>query len=166
VHRSALVLSAIAASIAWTAQPVRAEPLGTVEMRVGGGMAIGGGEGEATMKVAPVYVGVYTSVAVRQYPWTWLRGGVFVETYDRAAVGATIGPRVALGRWTGGVAGTAVIAPFTLYGGSAQIARRLGKDTSIVPGLELNVFPFGDDLPGGRVLTEVLLTVGFEISAW
>jgi hypothetical protein len=145
---------------------VRAEPLGIVEARVGGGMAIGGGEGSSTMKIAPVYAGVYASVAIRQEPYTWMRAGVFIETYDRAAVGATVGPRLALGRWIAGVAGTAVLAPFTLYGGSAQLARRIGRGTSIVPGLELNVFPFGDDLPDGRVVSELLLTVGFEIDAW
>lgn len=163
----ALTAAAIAASSAPPlAQAVRAEPLGTVELRVGGGLAVGGGEGVATMKMSPVYVGVYASAAVNAEPWTWIRGGVFVETYDRAAVGATLGPRIALGRWTAGAAGTAVIAPFTLYGGSAQLTRRLGSGLAIVPGLELNVFPFGDDLPEGRVLSEVLLTLGFEVDAW
>ena len=145
---------------------MRAEPLGIVEARVGGGMAIGGGEGSATMKIAPVYAGVYANVAIRSEPYTWLRGGVFVETYDRAAVGATVGPRLALGRWTTGVAATAVLAPFTLYGGSAHIGRRIGSGAALVPGLELNVFPLGDDLPEGRVVSELLLTVGFEVDAW
>jgi hypothetical protein len=154
---------AIAACAALAAQPVRAEPIGIVEGRVGGGMAIGGGEGAATMKIAPVYVGVYVSHAFNAEPWTWMRGGIFIETYDRAAVGGTIGPRVALGKWLAGAAASAVVAPFTLYGGNAQVARRFGK---LVPALELNVFPFGDDLPEGRVVSELLLTVGFEVGAW
>jgi hypothetical protein len=154
---------ATAACAALTAQPVRAEPIGTIEARVGGGMAIGGGEGASTIKIAPVYVGVYANHAFNAEPWTWIRGGVFIETYDRAAVGATLGPRVALGKWTAGAAATAVFAPFTLYGGNAQVARRFGK---LVPALELNVFPFGDDLPDGRVVSELLLTIGFEVDAW
>jgi hypothetical protein len=154
---------AITACAALVAQPVRAEPIGIVEGRVGGGAAIGGGEGAATLKIAPVYVGVYVSHAFNAEPWTWLRGGVFLETYDRAAVGGTLGPRVALGKWLAGAAATAVVAPFTLYGGNAQVARRFG---TLVPALELNVFPFGNDLPEGRVVSELLLTVGFEVGAW
>jgi hypothetical protein len=154
---------AITACAAAAAQPVRAEPIGIVEGRVGGGMAIGGGEGSSTLSIAPVYVGVYASHAVNAEPWTWIRGGIFMETYDRAAVGGTLGPRIVLGKWIAGAAATAVIAPFTLYGGNAQVGRRFGK---LVPALEMNVFPFGDDLPEGRVVSEFLLTVGFEVDAW
>src|SRR5688572_3612115 len=159
-------MTAIAASIAARAQAVRAEPMGVVELRGGGGMSIGGGAGEASLKIAPVYAGAYVSVATIAQPWTWIRGGVFIETRDRSAVGAQVGPRIALGRWVTGASATAVIAPFTLYGASAQLARRFGKNTAIVPGLDFNVFPFGSDLPEGKVVSELLLTVGVEINAW
>ena len=35
-----------------------------------------------------------------------------------------------------------------------------------MPGIDVNVFPFGDDLPEGKVVSELLLTVGVEINAW
>ncbi|MCA9678272.1 MAG: hypothetical protein KC464_24815, partial [Myxococcales bacterium] len=127
----------------------------------------GGGQGGATMRAAPAYVGIYGGVAVASAPWTWLRGGVFLETGDREAVGLHLGPRIARGAWVFGAGASALVAPYTLYGPTAHVGLRLPVGgAALVPGAELVAFAGGSDLPAGKVVTELLLAVGVEIDAW
>lgn len=157
-------LAVLCAPLAAAAEPA----IGIVEARAQGGVAGGGGAGRMDWTAAPAYVGVYGAHAVSAAPWTYLRAGLFLELGDRAAVGGAIGPRVALGdRWVVGAAAQGIVAPYTLWGGSAHLGYRVVVgDAAIVPSIELAAYAGGNDLPHGHVAAQALVGIGLELDAW
>ena len=163
VTAAALLLGTSASSTSLRAEPA----LTVIEARAGAGITSGGGQGMSVIRTSPLYLGVYASTAIAESPWTWLRGGVFLEAGDRSAVGGEVGVRVAHGAWVAGASGRALLAPYTLYGGDAQLGRRFAfGGTAIVPAVEVVTYIAGSDLPSGHVAAQGLLTLGVEIDAW
>ncbi len=163
-----LVLLTAVAAPATAVETARAEPaLGVIEARVAGGLTTGGGHGQAAWRASPTYVGAYARAAIQASPWTWLRGGVVLELGDRAAVGGALGVQILVDGWSVGGGGVALVAPYTLYGAAGALQRRVTiGGTHVAPGAELLVFADGDDLPGGTVVAQLLVSVGIEIDAW
>jgi hypothetical protein len=161
----------LAAGLLAAAAPARADapraPLGRIEARITGGIAVGGGGGQMLARPAPFHVGAFAHKLMTTEQPLWLRGGLFVEIGDRTGIGGAIGARTDLGRWIATASVQVVMLPYTLLGASAQLGRRFTRGTmSVVPALELVVYGEGNDLPDGKVDTQALLGVGVELDAW
>jgi len=101
---------------------VGADPLWDAEVRLGYGVAVGGGGGMTSTRPTPLSIAVLGSVLVNEEPMLSGYGGLTVETLDRNSIGVLGGvklvPQGSPLRLMGG--GTWVFAPLTLWGATAS----------------------------------------------
>lgn len=148
-------------------EDVRTSLLG-VEARVGQGLAMGGGPGNSTMRLSPLWMGVLVDYAINEQPWTTAWGAIYVEGDDRGGVGLSAGLRVYPGRGDvrAGLGVTGVIAPYTIVGPMASLGRcwSVGETFALCGDVEAAAFVFGNDLPDGRIASQIqgLLGVRFD----
>lgn len=157
-----VALAALAVS-----SPARAEPLATAELRLGYGLASGGGAGRAAVRSTPLVLAAGGALAVIEEPHVAGYADIVIETLDRTGAGveggflATPSDRL---RLRGGV--VAIVRPYTLWGvtfGSATCGRR-GAVRMCVE-LDADVFVGGTDLPDKSAVFQVLAGFGVVIDA-
>lgn len=147
----------------------RAESLWDGELRLGYGVALGGGPGMTTTRVSPLTIAGIASIAIEEEPRLDGYGGVIIETLDRTSIGSLFGiklsPRDTPLRFTAG--GTYVFAPFTLWGAtaSAGVCHRVGRAVQLCGDLQLTAYFAGTDLPDDHAVTQGQLTLGLVIDA-
>lgn len=164
--RSAFVLCSLA--LIAQAPPALAspadEPLWQAELRAGYGIALGGAELEMSRRPTPVTLTASVAVAINDSPPLFGYGGAVIETLDRNGAGAVGGveiqPRGSRLHLAGG--GIAMIAPYTLYGATANagLCMKPGHTARLCGDLQMIAFFAGDDLGTNRTVTEFQFAVG------
>lgn len=162
--RPGLSLVTVAALVAATA-PVRAEPLGTAELRVGYGLASGGGAGRAAVRATPLTLAVGGSLAIADQPRTAGYASLVIETLDRTGVGGegglmlTPSPRF---RMRAGV--IAIARPYTLWGATvgASVCAPMGG-VRLCGDAAADLFVGGTDLPAKTAVVQVVGGLGVVI---
>lgn len=157
----------VSTTIAASAGAVRAEPLGSVEVRTHFGVSAGGGSGRTTVRTTPLTFSALGRWAVRDQPRISAYGGLVIETLDRVGAGMEGGMALLSGRRARLRAGAKAIAyPYTLYGPT------LGASVCTVPegmrgcaDVMLDVFVAGTDLPDDGAAVQVLFGLGVVIDA-
>jgi hypothetical protein len=166
--RSLLTVGLVLGSCVLGARTVDAEPLWDAELRVGMGVDMGGGQGMASARRSPLTVAAVGAVAISYEPPLSGYAGLVVETLDRSAVGGTAGIRFtpALRRFRLAAGGTALVAPYTLYGGTASAGAcfSLGSSMRACADAQLTAYFAGDDLAPGKTVTQaqLVLAVAFD----
>lgn len=144
------------------AGPARAEPLAEVAVRLGSGMASGGGAGRSTVRAAPVVATVEGAYAFRDQPYVWGFVGLTLETHDRTGVGLEAGVATAVGRGGRVRVGLRSIArPYTLHG--ATVGATWCWPSAPLRGcvdLAGDVYVAGTDLPPRTAVAQLILAVG------
>jgi|GEM_PF-1634457 len=139
-----------------------------IEARIGQGISMGGGQGTSTVRMSPLWIGVLADYAINDQPWTTVWGSIYVEGDDRGGVGLQGGLRVYPGRGDvrAGIGLSSVIAPYTIVGPVASLGRcwSVTDGFSLCGDVEATAFVFGNDLPEGRIASQVqgLLGVRFD----
>ncbi len=159
-----LVVLAVLAGAASAA----ADPLWEAELRMGYGVALGGGGGMTSARPTPLTLAATAAVAVVEEPAISSFGGLTVETLDRNSVGVVFGvrlaPRSSPVRLTAG--GTWVFAPYTLWGATASggLCRR-SRGIGVCGDVQLTSYLAGTDLAAGHTVTQVQLVLGIVFDA-
>jgi hypothetical protein len=140
-------------------------PLWDAELRLGYGVSVGGGQGMTTTRTSPLTITAVGAVALSYEPPLAGWGGLVVETLDRTAVGATAGIRFTpmLRRIRLSAGGVALVAPYTLYGGTAAAGTCFGLgDLGLraCADVQLTAYFAGDDLAPGAAVTQLQLVLG------
>ncbi|MEO8698399.1 MAG: hypothetical protein ABI867_00110 [Kofleriaceae bacterium] len=139
------------------------------ELRLGYGLAVGGGGGMTSTKSTPLSVTAIGAMAIQDEPRMAAYGGLTVETLDRNAVGAVAGVRLApfdgKVRLSGG--GTWIFAPYTLWGATASggVCRR-SRGLGLCGDLQLTAYFAGTDLAEGHTVTQIQAVVGVVFDAF
>jgi hypothetical protein len=146
--------------------PVSADDaLASAELRVGYGLATGGGAGRASVRGSPLVLTVAGALAIRDQPRVSGYGGLIIETLDRTGAGGEAGlmltPDDGL-RVRAGV--IAVAAPYTIWGAviGASVCRRFG-DMRGCADLSGDFLVGGTDLPEKTVAFQLLAGVGMVL---
>ncbi len=147
-------------------------PLFAVELRLSGGMAVGGGAGKAVERVAPFELGFLGEVTLMSEVRLSLVVGLFYEGFDRAAVGGSAGfrlrPHDGPLRFGAGLLGT--FAPYTLFGADASggYCASIGKNktTHLCGDVEADLFFLGNDLPASRIAGQLVLVLGVNFDVY
>lgn len=145
-----------------------AQPLWSAEVRTGYGIAASSSAGQMGVRLAPLTIAATAAVAVRDDPPLSVVGGLFVETIDRTAVGATGGLRLSPDdQLRLAIGGTFVAAPYTLWGptGSVGMCVRTKPGFSLCGDLELTAYLGGTDLADGHAVTQLQLVLGARFDA-
>lgn len=161
----AIVLAVAIPATAGAADP----PILAIEPRVGRGVSLGGGAGEASARLSPLTFGVLVEYAFRSDPWVSCYGGPYAELLDRGSIGAIAGLRFrpASGWARIGLGGVAIFAPYTLagptvsFGGSFAVG---GVPLSV--DIEGAAFVVGNDLPAGTVAGQIQVVVGVPLEVF
>ena len=138
-----------------------------LEARVGQGISVGGGAGQAAWRLSPTTVSAIAEIAIREQPWTTAYGGIVWEGGRRASVGGTLGIRVlpfGAGLRLGGGA-LVILAPNTALGMTASVGRCWGEDVKFCSDIEGAVFPWGTDVPEDRVAGQIQIVMGVAFEA-
>lgn len=138
------------------------------EVRVGYGLAVGGGSGRASVRGSPLVLAARAAVAIREEPRMSGYGGLVVETLDRTGIGGDAGvslepsPR---NRLRAGA--VAMVAPYRLYGGEVGGGHCFASGpTHVCLDLDASVFVAGTDLPSGGAALQVLVGLGVGFDAY
>ena len=156
------------------AAPARAlPPLGAVEGRVGGGLAVGGGTGgKSVTRGTPMTIGFLAELTLHDRPWTTAYVGAFGEFIDRVGLGLMGGVRLrpTAGGLRLGAGAIATVVPYTLFGVSVEAGYcwKVNKKGRIrICGDAQGVVYFvGGDLPDGRVAGQLNALLGVNFDAW
>jgi hypothetical protein len=152
------------------ASPATADPLYEAELRVGYGIAVGGGQGMTTTRATPLTLAALGSIAINEEPRVSAYGGLVVETLDRSAAGVMAGVRLAPAGspFRLAAAGTWMVAPYTLWGAiaSAGACKHVGAGWSACGDLQLTAYVAGTDLPAGDAVTQVQGVLGMVFDAF
>jgi hypothetical protein len=106
--RSAL---AVVLGILLISGAARAESLWEAELRLGYGVAVGGGQGMPTTRSSPLTFQGTASIAFDDDPLLYGYGGMIVETLNRSSVGAVAGVRLEVGKLRLSGGGVRIIEP-------------------------------------------------------
>lgn len=146
------------------------ETLGEAELRLGYGIAVGGGEGGMTTKrPTPLTITALGAIATSDEPHTSAFGGFVIETLDRSSVGVTAGVRLQPTRAIRLAAGgTWMFAPYTLWGatGSVGACARGKAKLGLCGDVQLTTYFAGTDLTDGRATTQIQAVVGMTFDAF
>jgi len=148
---------------------VGADPLWDAELRLGYGVAVGGGGGMTSTRPTPLTVAGLGSMVFDDEPRLSGYGGVTVETLDRNSIGTLFGVKIAPEgshlRLSGG--GTWVVAPKTLWGATASggACGHVSRGTGLCGDVVLTSYLAGTDLAKGRTVTQVQLAIGLVFDA-
>ena len=147
---------------------VGADPLWDAEVRLGYGVAVGGGGGMTSTRATPLTIAALGSVAVEEEPHLSAYGGITAETLDRSSVGALAGVKLAPTahvRLTGG--GAWIAAPYTLWGATGSIGTcgHMSRGMGLCGDVLLTSYFSGSDLPKGRSVTQFQLALGMVFDA-
>ena len=150
--------------------PAAADPsILSVEPRIGKGIALGGGSGEAHARLSPLTLGILVEYAFNADPWISFYAGPFAELLDRGSIGGMAGFRFrpGAGRPRLAVGGTGSFVPYTLYGVSASVGTEIDL-FSLPVSLDIEGVAFfaGSDLPEGTVAGQLRLVVGIPIEVF
>lgn len=142
-----------------------ADPLWDAELKVGYGVDVGGGQGMSVTRASPLTVSAVGAVAVSSEPPLAGFAGLMVETLDRSAIGATAGIRFtpAQRRLRLAAGGAALVAPYTLYGGTGSAGACFalgGARVRTCADVQLTAYFAGTDLAPGHTVTQVQLVLG------
>jgi hypothetical protein len=147
-----------------------ADPLYEAELRVGYGLAVGGGDGMTTKRTTPLTLAAVAAIAINEAPPVSAYGGLVIETLDRSSAGVMAGvrlsPRDSMFRLA--AAGTWIVAPYTLWGAiaSAGACKRVGAGWSACGDLQLTTYVAGTDLPEGHTVTQIQAVLGMVFDAF
>lgn len=161
--RLALIIVVASAGIA------SADPLWDAELRLGYGVALGGGGEMTTTRPTPLTVSALGSFLLREDPALSAYGGLVVETLDRNSVGGLAGFKLRPGH--GNVrlmaGGEALSRPKTLWGASAGAGYCGHASTGVAMcgDVMLTSFFFGTDLAPGHTVTQFQLQLGVVFDA-
>jgi hypothetical protein len=162
------VLGAVVAPLVASA-PAAADPLWEAEVRLGFGVALGGGQGQMTTKASPLTIAGVGTIAIQDEPRLAAFGGVILETVGRTSVGGTFGVRLKPGAGDLRLAAGATILaePYSLYGamGSIGTCRGLGKAAHLCGDLQLTAYFAGSDLAPDHTVTQAQLVAGVVFDA-
>jgi hypothetical protein len=160
--RSVRLLAALAALLA-SSTPADAErELASAELRLGYGLATGGGAGRASVRSSPLVVSATGALAIRDQPRLYGYAGLLIETLDRTGVGGETGVMVIPDERLRLRAGAIAIAePYTIWGAvvGASVCRRFGGMRGCAD-LSGDFFVGGTDLPARTVAFQLLVGVG------
>lgn len=154
--------------LAWCSR-VGADPLWDAEVRLGYGVAVGGGGGMTSTRPTPLSIAAIGSVLVNEEPALSGYGGLTVETLDRNSIGVLGGvklsPQGSPLRLMGG--GTWVFAPLTLWGVTASggACGHVSRGMGMCGDLLVTGYFAGTDLEKGRTVTQVQLAVSMVFDA-
>ena len=160
--RSLLVILALCSDVG-------ADPLWDAEVRLGYGVAVGGGGGMSSTRPTPLSLAAIGSMLVNEEPALSGYGGVVVETLDRNSIGMLAGVKLAPDgshlRLMGG--GTWVFAPLTLWGATASGGGcgHVSHGMGMCGDLLITSYFAGTDLVKGRTVTQVQLAVSMVFDA-
>jgi len=137
-------------------------PFLMLEARMGGGLAIGAGHGNAVLRGGPFTAGALLEFAVWSQPWTTAYVGAFVDAYRGAGLQLQGGVRLRLlehGRISAGLIATVV--PYTLFGVSIApgVCHRVQK-VHLCGDAQADVLFIGGELPERRVAIQLQLVFG------
>ena len=165
--RSFVVFLLCGAASAHAEPPTNEPPIYEAELRLGYGIAVGGGGGMTSTRPTPLTIAGTGSVAINDQPHLAAYGGATLETLDRNAVGAITGIRLAPNRTLRLAAGAEYIfAPYTLWGatGSVGACHGFGR-LAMCADLQLTAYFAGTDLADGRTVTHVQGVLGMVFDA-
>jgi hypothetical protein len=150
------------------ASTAAAEPLGEAEVRLGYGVAVAGRGEMMSRTTSPLTVTAIAAVRTSYEPPLSAYGGLVVETLDRTTAGGVAGVRLDLGSLRLAAGGIAIVAPETLWGGTASggACMRASAKSRLCGDLQLTAFIGGDDLAEGQVVTHVQLVGAVVIDAF
>ena len=147
-----------------------------VSIRTGQGVSLGGGPGTITAKPSPLTVSALVESPLMERPRLGIIGGMVLETVHRLGVGAGLGVRAHSRRGQARFAAAAdyMFEPYTLLGASVELGRCFsfgdgGRDsggTQVCGDVRASAHFWGDDLPTGRVLSQVLFMMGAEFDVF
>jgi hypothetical protein len=150
--------------LAMTSSAYAEEPsLWEAELRLGYGLAMGGGGGMTSTRATPLSITAIGSMAIQDQPRLAAYGGLVAETLDRNAAGVVAGVRLSpldgKLRLSGGA--TYLFAPYTLWGATASggVCKR-GRGLGVCGDLQLTTYFAGTDLAPGHTVTQVQAVVG------
>lgn len=166
--RSFLALTILFASLL-RAPLAGADPLAEAEVRLGFGVALGGGAGQMTTRASPLTIAATGAIALQDDPHLAGFGGVLLETLGRNAVGTVFGVHLRPGEGALRLAagGTVIVEPYSLYGamGSVGSCRGMGKGVHLCGDLQLTAYFAGSDLAAGHTVTQGQLVAGLVFDA-
>jgi hypothetical protein len=142
-------------------------PILSLEMRLSGGLTLAEGS-NATMKPAPVGVGVGAESAVLAQPWTSIYYGAYLDTLAAIDMGVSAGLRFRpqTGRLRFGVGGTAVVLPAMKAGIQAAFGACIQSSSlHYCLDIEGTTYLAGDNMPSGTIDARlgVALEVGLDV---
>ncbi|HUJ57884.1 MAG TPA: hypothetical protein VLX92_05315 [Kofleriaceae bacterium] len=147
-----------------------ADPLWDAEVRLGYGVAMGGGGGMTSTRASPLSIAALGSVAFDDDPHLSGYGGATFETLDRNSIGTLFGvklqPHDSMLRFTGG--GTWIFAPYTLWGATASAGachHKAGGGLGLCGDVLLTSYFAGTDLAPHHTVTQLQLTLGVVFDA-
>lgn len=159
------IVAGVMLMLAGVGRPAAAESLWEAELRLGYGVALGGGEGMTSKRASPLTIQALAAVAVNSEPELAAFGGLVVETLDRSGVGAVGGVRMNVGpiRVAGG--GEYMFAPDTLWGAfvSGGTCKRMAAHLSLCGDLELTAYFAGSDLAENHTVTQIQAVFGVVV---
>ncbi len=155
------LLTAVALTGSGTAA-ARAEPqpLWAGEVRLGGGVSLSSAQGQMGMRRSPLTIAATAAIAVHDVPPLAVVGGLYLETLDRTAAGATAALRLTPGAHMRlAIGATLLVAPYSLYGatGSVGACQRASAGLAFCGDLEITTFIAGSDLAEDHAVTQVQL---------
>jgi hypothetical protein len=159
------VLGALGAlALVATTPPCAADPLWQAEVHAGYGIAVGGSGARMSRRPSPLTLSALASFALDEDPPLWGYGGLVVETLDRNSAGAAFGievrPHGSRLRFSGG--GVWLVSPSMLLGAtaSAGACSQRSPHIGLCGDLQITAYFTGDDLAGGRSVTQAQLVLG------
>lgn len=152
-----------------TAGTAAADPLWDAELRLGYGVALGGGGEMTSTRPTPLTISALGSFLLREDPALSAYGGLVVETLDRNSVGGLAGFKIRPGN-TGTrlmAGGVAMSKPKTLWGASAGggYCGHASTGIAMCGDVMLTSFFAGTDLAPGHTVTQVQLELGVVFDA-
>ncbi len=144
-----------------------------VDLRLGGGLALGGVAGNTVMRMAPITLGLTGDVLLHEGPDVSLFGGLYVETVGRIGLGLQLGGRIKpFGSRHGmriGASLVGMVVPYTLFGATLEGGHciKVEKKDRFRPCVDLQavVFFAGSDLPPVGVAGQVNVLAGVHFNA-
>jgi hypothetical protein len=152
-----------------TAGTAAADPLWDAELRLGYGVALGGGGEMTSTRATPLTISAIGSFLLRDDPALSAYGGLVVETLDRNSVGGLAGFKLRPGH--GNVrlmaGGVAMSKPKTLWGASAGggYCGHASPGFAMCGDVMLTSFFAGTDLAPGHTVTQIQLQLGLVFDA-
>jgi hypothetical protein len=149
-----VVLLLLASTAAAHAEPA----LATAEVRLGYGLATGGGAGRAAMRTSPLMLTFGGAIAIRDQPRTSGYVDVVIETLDRTGAGGEAGlmltPSDKVRLRAGAIA---IVRPYTLWGAAlgGSVCRPFAG-VRACGDVSADIFVGGTDLPAKTAVVQVL----------